>query len=130
MLNALASGQLVRDPKSGTSATGTRWANAIIRCNVGQDKDGATQTAFITVVCFSEQADKLARLAKGDAISVQGSLKPTAYEKDGETRHGLEIVAQGILSPYDLKRRRGDTGSHQGKQHPPVGDYDGYGFRR
>ncbi len=128
MLNALASGTLVRDPKSGTSASGTQWANTTIRCNVGQDKDGAAQTAFITVVCFNEQAAKLARLAKGDAISVQGSLKPTVYEKDGETRHGLEIVAQGILSPYDLRKRRGDTGSHQGKPRPIQGDYGGRDF--
>ena len=108
MLNALASGHLVRDPKSGTSATGTRWANATIRCNIGQDKDGAAQTAFVTVVCFGDVAERLARLGKGDAISVQGPLKPTTYEKDGETRHGLEIVANAVLSPYDARSKRSD----------------------
>ena len=128
MLSALASGTLVRDPKSGTSASGTKWANTTIRCSTGQDKDGAAVSAFITVVCFGEQAERLARLAKGDAISVQGSLTPTVYEKDGQERHGLEIVAQALLSPYDLKKRRGNGEVHQGREHPPERDYGARDF--
>ena len=108
MLSALASGTLVRDPKSGTSASGTKWANTTIRANVGQSREGDAETAFITVVCFGDVADRLAKLDKGDAISVQGTIKTTTYEKDGETRHGLEIVANGILSAHDLRNKRGD----------------------
>jgi len=125
MLNALASGTLVRDPKSGTSASGTKWANTTIRCSTGQDKDGAAASAFITIVCFGDQAERLARLAKGDSISVQGNLKPTVYEKDGQERHGLEIVAQGILSAYDLKKKRSNGDAHQGRERPPERDYGG-----
>lgn len=109
MLSALASGTLCRDPKSGTSASGTRWANTTIRCPVGQSKEGDAESAFINIVCFGDQADKLSRLAKGDAISAQGQLKPTTYEKDGETRQGLELMAQSILSAYDIRKKRGDS---------------------
>jgi single-strand DNA-binding protein len=109
MLSALASGTLIREPKSGTSTNGTRWANTTIRCTTGTDKDGASLTSFINVVCFGDVADRLAKLDKGDGISVQGSLKQTEFEKDGTVRHGLEVMAQALLSPYQVKAKRGDS---------------------
>ena len=127
MLSALASGTLVRDPKSGTAASGTKWANTTIRANVGQNREGEAEAAFITIVCFGDVADRLARLAKGDAISVQGPLKPTEYQKDGETRHGLEIIAQALLSPYDLRKKRGNVDAHHQEQRPPQRGYGDQG---
>jgi single-strand DNA-binding protein len=108
MLNALASGTLIRTPKTGTSANGKRWANATIRVPTGQNREGDAETAFVSVIAFGDVADRLAKLDKGDAISVQGSLKATTYEKNGETRHGLEIVANAVLSPYDARSKRSD----------------------
>jgi single-stranded DNA-binding protein len=124
MLSALASGQIVREPKHGTSTNGTRWANTTIRCSTGTDKEGASLTSFISVVCFGDVADRLAKLDKGDGISVQGSLKQTEFEKDGTVRHGLEIMAQALLSPYQVRAKRGDDGkaanttrvSHSGRE--------------
>ena len=109
MLAALASGTLIRAPKSGTSASGTRWANTTIRCSTGQDREGAALSSFVNVLAFGDVADKLSKLDKGDAISVQGSLKQTEFEKDGVVRHGLEIMAQALLSPYQVKSKRGDS---------------------
>ena len=109
MLSALASGTLARDPKSGTSANGTRWANTTIRCSTGNDREGNALTSFVTILAFNDVADRLAKLAKGDAVSVQGSMKQTEYVKDGETRHGLEIMVNGILSVHDVRKRRPDS---------------------
>lgn len=109
MIQALASGTLVRAPKSGTSAIGTRWANATLRCSTGTDREGAALSSFVSVIAFGDTADKLAKLAQGDAISVQGPMKQTEYTKDGETRHGLEILANALLSPYMVKQKRGDS---------------------
>lgn len=120
MLSALASGQIVRAPKHGTSASGTRWANAVMRCSTGTDREGAALTAFITVAAFNDQADQLAKLGQGDAVSVTGPLKQTKYTLDsGEVRHGLEIVANGILTTYQVRQRRGDenaSGKPSGKK--------------
>jgi single-stranded DNA-binding protein len=113
MLSALATGQIVRAPKHGTSASGTRWANATMRCSTGTDREGAALTAFIAIAAFNAQADQLAKLGQGDAVSVTGPLKQTQYTRDdGEVRHGLEIVANGILTPYQVRQKRGDD---QGK---------------
>lgn len=130
MLSALACGQLIRDPKSGTSQNGHKWANGLVRVPCGQSKGGDQEAAFLTVVCFGDQADKLARLGKGDAISAQGTLKPTEYTKDGETRHGLELLANSILSPYDLRKRRGSDGrddTRPARQAKPAAPH-GHGF--
>ena len=117
MLNTLASGTLARAPKAGTSASGTRWANAVMRCSTGTDREGAGLTAFITIAAFGENADQLAKLGQGDAISVSGPLKQTEYVKDGQTRHGLEIIANGILTTYQVRQRRGDeNASGKGKR--------------
>lgn len=122
MIAALASGQLVRAPKSGTSASGTRWANSTIRCSTGTDREGAALSSFVSIVAFGDTADKLAKLAQGDAISVQGPMKETAYQKDGETRHGLEILANSILSPYSVKQKRGDSETKAHRNHASDSD--------
>ncbi len=125
MLSALATGQIVRAPKHGTSASGTRWANATMRCSTGTDREGAAVTAFITVAAFNDQADQLAKLGQGDAVSVTGPLKQTQYTRDdGEVRHGLEIVANGILTPYQVRQKRGDDqGKPSGKANVSHGKH-------
>lgn len=126
MISALASGQLVRAPKSGTSASGTRWANATLRCSTGTDREGAALSSFVSVIAFGDTAAKLAKLAQGDAISVQGPMKQTEYTKDGETRHGLEILANALLSPYMVKQKRGDSeGSSANRQRAANSDHEG-----
>ena len=128
MLSALASGTLIRTPKTGTSASGKRWTNCTIRASVGQNREGDAESAFFAIIAFNDVADRLARLGKGDAISVKGPLKPTTYEKDGQERHGLEIIAQALLSPYDLKKKRGNGDANHQDQRPPQRDYGAYEF--
>jgi single-stranded DNA-binding protein len=107
MLSALLSGTLASDPKSGTSKSGTSWSNCIVRVPCGQNKEGEAETAFVQVACFGIYAEALARLGKGDSVSATGSMKPTTYQKDGQDRHGLSLTATAILTPYQIKQRRG-----------------------
>jgi single-stranded DNA-binding protein len=114
MLSALISGQLATDPKHGTSQAGTTWANCVVRCPCGQNKEtGDAESAFVQVAAFGSHAEALARLGKGDSVSATGSMKPSEYQaKDGTTRHGLSLTATAILSAYQVRQRRGDD---QGK---------------
>ncbi len=111
MLTGLLAGTLASTPKSGTSASGTRWSNCVIRCPVGQNKDGEAETAFVSLACFGTDAETLARLDKGDPITAQGHIKPTVYEKDGQARHGLSMTAAHLLTAYQVKKKRGDQPS-------------------
>jgi single-stranded DNA-binding protein len=51
------------------------------------------------VLAFSESVQaELLRLQDGDAISVQGTLKAELYDKDGEKRLSLSIIADNVLA--------------------------------
>ena len=102
MLSAVIAGQIITEPKSGISKSGTEWANAMVRVAVGQNREtGEQESALVQVGAFGEEAAKLAKLTKGDAVSAAGALKPTTYTKDGEQRHGLSLTATGILTAYN-----------------------------
>jgi len=110
MLSILASGTLVRDPESRTSAAGKSYATAQLR--VPTEGEAAV---LVSVIAFSTTAvEALLAHAKGDTIAVTGRGKLTAWEKDGEQRHGLSVVVEGVLSAYQLEKRRsraqGDAG--------------------
>jgi single-stranded DNA-binding protein len=111
MLNALITGTLATDPKAGTSKSGTQWANCVVRCPCGQNREtGDTESAFVQIAAFGSEAGKLARLTRGDSVSATGALKPSEYQaKDGTTRHGLSLTATGILTAYMVKQKRGDS---------------------
>jgi single-stranded DNA-binding protein len=111
MLNALITGTLATDPKAGTSKSGTQWANCVVRCPCGQNREtGDTESAFVQIAAFGSEAGKLARLTRGDSVSATGALKPSEYQaKDGTTRHGLSLTATGILTAYQVKAKRGDS---------------------
>ena len=118
MLNSLITGTIASDPKHGTSKSGTTWANCVVRCPCGQNREtGDAESAFVQIACFGSEAGKLARLTKGDSVSATGALKPTTYQKDGQERHGLSLTATGILSAYMVKQKRGDEGKAPNRAH-------------
>ena len=46
------------------------------------------------------------RLGDGDALSIQGALKVETYERDGETKLSLSIVAEHVLALRQPPRKR------------------------
>jgi hypothetical protein len=51
------------------------------------------------VLAFPESIQaELLRLQDGDAISVQGALKVELYDKDGEKRLSLSVVAAHVVA--------------------------------
>jgi single-stranded DNA-binding protein len=118
MINALLAGQLASQPKSGTSASGVTWANCVIRCPVGNNREtGDAEVAFVSLACFGTEAEKLARMDRGDAISATGNIKQSSYTKDGVERHGLSMTASAVLTAYQVKRRRGDSEGKAKREH-------------
>jgi single-stranded DNA-binding protein len=61
-------------------------------------KDG-DDAQWWKLVAFSESVQaELMRLADGDPISVQGAFKAELYDKDGEKRLSLSVVASNVLA--------------------------------
>jgi len=103
MIYAMISGTLYADPVSRTSAAGKPYCTASVRVPVhGEEAQSVSVAAF-----DSDVLEALARLRKGDAISVSGPLKPTSWTgRDGVERGGLSIVAQRILDARRPTRNR------------------------
>lgn len=121
MLTTLAAGTLVRDPESRTSAAGKSYATALLRvpCE-GED------AALVSVVAFSENAcTALLALAKGDSVAVTGRAKLTSWTaRDGEQKHGISVVADGVLSQYQVDKRRARARGESENGKAPAAELD------
>jgi single-stranded DNA-binding protein len=106
MIDALVAGKLIQTPTSRTGASGKPFTNFLLSVSVGDD-----QPVVVSGIAFSEAAEKIARLQKGDPLAVVGSLKPSSWldKSSQEPRHGLSITVNQSLSPYDIKKRRAAT---------------------
>lgn len=105
MIEALMSGKLFRDTIIKTSANQNPYCNFILSVHIGEDKP-----VLVSGIAFNDSAEKIAKLKKGDALSVIGSIKPSRWadKNTGETKHGLTMTVNECLSVYDLKKRRND----------------------
>lgn len=102
MLNILATGTLVADPKRRTSTAGKDFATASLRVPADD-----SETMLVSVIAFNVDAvAALLALAKGDACAVTGRAKLTNWEKDGAEHHGLSVTADQVLSMYQIEKRR------------------------
>jgi single-strand DNA-binding protein len=118
-------GNLTADPELRMTAGGQAILKVRIACNESYfDKSNTRQerTEFVNVTVWGKRGEALAKiLAKGANIFVEGGLRTSSYEKDGERRYRTEIVASNIL----LTGRRG---TDHGLGGPPP-DAGGEGFR-
>jgi single-stranded DNA-binding protein len=74
-------------------------------------KDGESST-FVNIVAFSDSAkDAILALGEGDALCVQGKATIGVYEKNGEHRPSLSIVADQVLALRQPPKERKPTAS-------------------
>ena len=97
-------GNLTRDPELRTTGGGM----SILRLGVAvnervKENDTWTDRAnFFDVTVFGKRGESLSSmLHKGDKVAVSGRLRWSQWEKDGEKRSRVEIVADEI----DLMKR-------------------------
>ena len=91
-----------RDTPSGTTIT--RLSVATDRPK--RDKGGKTfkengytakETSWHNVTCFNGLGKNVAKFCgKGMMVAVQGRIHYSQYEKDGEARYGVEIIAESV----------------------------------
>lgn len=124
-MHILLTGTLHKDPTQRTSQNGKTFVTANLRI----EQEGGT--VWASVICFDDQAKAdLLRLQAGDAVAIQGKLKVSTYERSGEHRPSLDVVANAALpakpKPRPAKsKQQGDTGGHKalyGGQDIPFDD--------
>lgn len=95
----LLMGRLTRDPQSRTTPSGQSVCELSLAVNRSY-KHGEQQrdeTCFVNVTVWGRSADACAKcLAKGSLVLVEGRLKLDQWEKDGQKRSKLGVVAEGV----------------------------------
>jgi len=107
MLSVIAAGVLIAAPSERMGKNGKTYVTCALRVAMSEGAVIANIVAFRDTV-----KQQIMALAAGDAISIVGEAKVTVYEKDGEARPSMSIIADQALTPYQLdKKRRASTAS-------------------
>jgi len=103
MIDALVSGKLIKTPELRTGKTGNHYIQFLLSVHTGEE-----QPVIVSGIAFTETAERIAKLQKGDPLAVVGSLKPSEWadKTTGEPKHGLNITVNNSLSPYEIKKRK------------------------
>ncbi len=108
MIRALATGTLYDAPQARTSQAGKTFTTAKLRAD---GKDGAT--VWVSCIAFGEQAERLATLPAGAALSVSGRVEVSAWsDKSGEPKAGLSLVVDELVT-LKAKPKPRDEGRQQ-----------------
>ena len=97
----ILSGNLTRDPELRSTAGGTSVLSFGIAVN---DRRKNNQTGewedypnFVDCTMFGARAEAVGRfLAKGNKVAIEGKLRYSQWEKDGQSRSKLEVVVDEI----------------------------------
>lgn len=97
----LLSGNLTRDPELRATAGGTPVLSIGLAVN---DRRRNAQTGewedcpnFIECSMFGTRAEAVSKhMKRGDKIAIEGKLRFTQWEKDGQRRTKLEVIVEDI----------------------------------
>ena len=94
-------GNITRDPELRFTPSGQATANFGLAVNRRwqnrQTQEWEEATSFFNVVCWREMAENASEsLQKGARVIVTGRLEQRSWEKEGEKRSVVEVVADEI----------------------------------
>jgi single-stranded DNA-binding protein len=126
-LFVMASGTLFRAPIVRPTAKGGQFVTGTLRVVDG------SESVLVNIIAFDEVVlAELESLDQGDTLTVSGRLETSTYQKDGQTKFGLRIVADRALAlkkrPHKLGKARSAAAPFGSKAAPfddGVGDFGG-----
>ncbi|UQA55252.1 single-stranded DNA-binding protein [Polyangium aurulentum] len=93
-------GNLGADPELRFAANGTTILSFRMATNesyMDRNRELRERTEWHSVVLFGSRAEGLSRiLSKGSCVLVEGTLRTSKYEKDGQTRYRTEVHAREL----------------------------------
>lgn len=124
-------GHLSRDAELQATQTGTsilRFGMGVNRSRKAQDGSWEDVPNWVDVVVFGRYAESLeGKLFKGMKVAVSGELRYSAWERDGQKRSKLEVVANSVQ--FLSQPQSGSQGQYapQMTNYPPQGQSPAYG---
>ena len=121
------SGNLTRDPELRATANGTAVLGFSVAVNDRrrnpQTGEWEEQANFIDCTVFGSRAEALANiLHKGSGVTVQGKLRWSQWERDGQKRSKIEVVVDEIA----LHDKKGAAPADQAAAPEPDAEYVPY----
>ena len=107
-------GNVGRDPELRIAPSGMQVVKFSVADTIGKDDD--KKTTWHDIVVFGDQAENVVEsVKKGSRVIVIGRISKDTYEKDGEKRTKVEVVAQDVA----VSLRWGTTASVSREQIAP-----------
>lgn len=122
-------GNLGADPELRMTAGGQavlKLRLATTESYLDKSKERQERTEWHNVVVWGKRAEGLSKiLTKGDRIFVEGGLRTSSYEKDGDKRYRTEVIASNVILTGGSKG--GSRSAPSDDAEPPMGpgaDFD------
>lgn len=113
-LNVVAlTGNLTRDPELRHTPSGTSVCKLGLAVNdrTKKNDEWVDVAYFFDVTVWGKMGENCAQyLSKGRPVAIQGKLIWSSWEKDGQKRSKVEIVAQSV----QFLNKKGDSGDNYG----------------
>lgn len=121
------SGNLTRDPELRATASGTQVLSFGVAVN---DRRRNPQTGewedypnFVDCTMFGTRAEAVSRyLSKGSKVAIEGKLRYSSWERDGQRRSKLEVIVDEI--EFMSRGQQGEAGGCAPT--PSYGQQGGY----
>lgn len=103
MIDGLIAGRLYGEAQIRTGQNGKRFVTCKVRAAAG---DG--DTLFVNVIAFDDDVQTaLLALNDADSVVLTGALTPKVWtDKNGMVKPALDMVAHGLLTAYNVRRKR------------------------
>ena len=104
----IGSGRLTKDPAVKYTQNGKAVCNFTLAIDDGWGEQ--KKTHFIPVTCWEKLAEACGNnLMKGQKVTVSGKLTQRTYEKDGEKKNIIEVVAREVEFGEKARGAQGST---------------------
>ena len=92
-------GRLTQDPSVEETENGHKRTVVNLAVNRGfKNVDGIYETDFIRCILWNGVAENTSTYChKGDIIGVKGRIQTSSYEKDGETKYAIDVIAEKVV---------------------------------
>lgn len=127
MINSvILAGNLTRDPEIRRTQSGMPIVSFSLAVNERaknrQTGEWEDRPNFFDVSAFGERWEKLANyMRKGTKVTVQGRLRQSSWEKDGQRRSKVDVVAMEI----ELPPKQGGGQRHDEPEYVEAEVYEG-----
>lgn len=108
LLGNLGADPELRMTNGGSAVLKMRLATA--ESYLDKNKQRQERTEWHSVVIWGKRAEALGKfLSKGDRLFIEGSIRTSSYDKDGEKRYRTEIVAHNVILSGGKRGERSES---------------------